>query len=258
MNLVKLEESKIIATITINKPQAMNALSSGVLDELDKALEVVRNNKDLRCLIITGEGDRAFVAGADIKEIHALDAQAAFDFAGFGQRVFRKIEQLNIPAIAAVNGFALGGGLELALACDFIFASEKSKFGLPECTLGLMPGFGGTVRLARRVGPARAKQITFTGDMISSEEAFQMGLVNEVCAPDQLMERAKMVGTTIASRAPIAVASIKKTIQNTYGVHVTDALNMEQKEFGDLFTTQDCKEGTRAFIEKRKPNFTGK
>ncbi len=258
MDLVKLEESKIIATITINKPQAMNALSSGVLDELDKALEVVRNNKDLRCLIITGEGDRAFVAGADIKEIHALDPQAAFDFAGFGQRVFRKIEQLNIPAIAAVNGFALGGGLELALACDFIFASEKSKFGLPECTLGLMPGFGGTVRLARRVGPARAKQITFTGDMISAEEAFQMGLVNEVCAPDQLMERSRMVGTTIASRAPIAVASIKKTIQNTYGVHVTDALNMEQKEFGDLFTTQDCKEGTRAFIEKRKPNFTGK
>ena len=258
MSLIKLEDSKIIATLTINKPEAMNALSSGVLSELEEALQVVATNRELRCLIITGEGDRAFVAGADIKEIHALDGQAAFEFAGFGQKVFRKIEQLNIPVIAAVNGFALGGGLELALACDFIFASNKAKFGLPECTLGLMPGFGGTVRLARKVGPSQAMQMTMTGDMISAEEAQQMGLVNEVCEPDQLMERAKMVGTTIASRAPIAVASIKKTIQNTYGVHIQDALNMEQKEFGDLFTTSDCKEGTRAFIEKRKPIFTGK
>ncbi len=258
MGLVKLEESKIIATVTINKPEAMNALSSGVIDELDKALTLVHDNKDLRCLIITGEGDRAFVAGADIKEINSLDAQSAFEFAGFGQSVFRKIEQLNIPVIAAVNGFALGGGLELAMACDFIFASKKAKFGLPECTLGLMPGFGGTVRLARRVGSARAIQMTCTGDMISATEALQFGLVNEVCEPDELMERAKMVGTTIASRAPIAVASIKHTIHNTYGVHITDALKMEQKEFGDLFTTHDCKEGTRAFIEKRKPLFTGK
>lgn len=258
MSLVQLHESKIIATITINKPEALNALNSEVLKELDQALTIVGDNKDLRCLIITGSGDKAFVAGADIKEIHSLDGKAAFDFAGFGQGVFRKIEQLPIPVIAAVNGFALGGGLELAMACDFIFASKKAKFGLPECTLGLMPGFGGSVRLARKVGPGRAMQMTFTGDMISAEEAYHCGLINEICEPADLMERAKMVGTTIASRAPLAVASIKKTIHNTYGVHITDAMKMEQKEFGDLFTTHDCKEGTRAFIEKRKPIFTGK
>jgi enoyl-CoA hydratase len=235
----------------------MNALSSGVLDELEKALAQVRDDQGLRCLVVTGEGDRAFVAGADIKEIHSLNPEAAFNFAGFGQKVFRQIEQLNIPVIAAVNGFALGGGLELALACDFIFASKKAKFGLPECSLGLMPGFGGSVRLARKVGPARALQMTVTGDMISAEEALQFGLVNEICDPENLMERANMVGTTIASRAPVAVASIKKTIHNSYGLHITDALNMEQQEFGDLFTTDDCKEGTQAFIEKRKPNFTG-
>jgi enoyl-CoA hydratase len=257
MNSIQLDIEKHWATLTVSKPQALNALSSGVLDEMQQALNELQDHKSLRCLIVTGDGDKAFVAGADIKEINALTSQAAFEFAGFGQKVFSNFEKLPIPVIAAVNGFALGGGLELALSCDFIFASTKAKFGLPECTLGLMPGFGGTVRLARKIGPSRAMQLTVTGDMIGAEEALDWGLVNEICEPDQLLERAKMVATTIASRAPLAVASIKKTIQNTYGVHIIDALNMEQKEFGDLFTTKDCKEGTTAFIEKRKPNFTG-
>ena len=257
MSVVLYEKQSNTGIITINKPEALNALSSGVLDELDKVITRVEEDRKLRCVIVTGAGEKAFVAGADIKEINALNAEAAFNFAGFGQKVFTRLEKLPVPVIAAVNGFALGGGLELAMACDFIFASSKAKFGLPECTLGLMPGFGGTVRLARKVGPAQAKQMTFTGDMISAEDGLNMGLVNEICEPDQLMERAMMVSKTISNRAPIAVASIKKTIQNTYGVHVDDAMKMEQKEFGDLFTTKDCKEGTTAFIEKRKPEFIG-
>ena len=258
MGLVELDKNKIVATLKINKPEALNALSSDVLKELENVLEVIGADKDLRCLIITGAGDKAFVAGADIKEINSLDTTTAFEFAGFGQKVFMQIEKLPIPVIAAVNGFALGGGLELAMACDFIFASKKAKFALPECTLGLMPGFGGSVRLARIVGPARARQIAYTGDMISAEEAYRVGLVNEIFEPDELMEGVGRVAKTISLRAPIALASIKKTIQNTYGVHVTDAMKMEQKEFGDLFGTQDCNEGTRAFIEKRKPQFFGK
>ena len=258
MSLIQIEKNKIIATMIVNKPEALNALSSDVLREMDENIQAVAKDPDLRCLIVTGAGDKAFVAGADIKEINSLNTESAFDFAGFGQGVFNSIENLSIPVIAAVNGFALGGGLELAMACDFILASNKAKFGLPECTLGLMPGFGGTVRLARKVGPARAKQMTFTGDMISADEAKSWGLVNEVYEPEELMEATQKVATTISMRAPLAVASIKKTIQNTYGVHRNDAMKMEQKEFGDLFGTQDCVEGTRAFIEKRKPNFYGK
>lgn len=257
MSTVLLEKNNKIATITLNKPEALNALSSGVLDQLEKALAEVEQDPSLRCLIITGAGEKAFVAGADIKEINSLDPESAYNFAGFGQKVFLKIENLSIPVIAAVNGFALGGGLELAMACDFIFASEKAKFGLPECTLGVMPGFGGSVRLARKVGPGRAMQMIFTGDMISAEEALNYGLVNEICEPEQLMERANMVATTISRRAPIAIASSKKVVHHSYGLAIVDAMKIEQKEFGDLFTTKDCKEGTTAFIEKRKPNFSG-
>ena len=258
MSLVTLEKNEAMATIIINKPEALNALSSQVLTELNNALEEVEADKNLRCLIITGAGEKAFVAGADIKEINALDEKSAFDFAGFGQKVFMRLESLEIPVIAAVNGFALGGGLELAMACDFIFASKKAKFGLPECTLGLMPGFGGSVRLARKVGPARAKQMTFTGDMISAEEAYTFGLVNEVCEPEQLLESVCQVAKTISYRAPRALAAIKKTIQNTYGMRTLEAMGMERKEFGELFATQDCKEGTLAFLEKRKAKFVGK
>lgn len=258
MALVQLEKTKTVATITVNKPEALNALSSDVLKEMQTAITEVAKDGDLRCLVVTGAGEKAFVAGADIKEINSLNSKTAFDFAGFGQGVFSSLEDLKIPVIAAVNGFALGGGLELAMACDFIFASEKAKFGLPECTLGLMPGFGGTVRLARKVGPSRAKQMTFTGDMISAEEAKSWGLVNDVFAPGELMDGVMRVATTISLRAPLAVGAIKKTIQNTYGVHRNDAMKIEQKEFGDLFESMDCKEGTKAFIEKRKPQFVGK
>lgn len=257
MTLVQLDKNNLVATLKINKPEALNALSSAVLMELDKHLDLILADKELRCVVITGSGDKAFVAGADIKEIHALDQKSASEFAGFGQSVFMKIESLPMPVIAAVKGFALGGGLELAMACDFILASRKARFGLPECTLGLMPGFGGTVRLARRVGPARAKQMTFSGDLLSAEEALRVGLVNEIYDPEELMEGVRIVAKTISLRAPLALASIKKTIQETYGLPTVQAMRMEQKAFGDLFTTKDCKEGTQAFIEKRKPQFFG-
>lgn len=257
MALVELEKKENRATLTINKPQALNALSSEVLSALDQALNQVEEDKSIRCLIITGQGDKAFVAGADIKEINTLDKTSAAEFAGQGQKVFSRLEKLKIPVIAAVNGFALGGGLELAMACDFILASEKAKFGLPECTLGLMPGFGGSVRLARKVGPGQAKQMTFTGDMISAEEAKACGLVNDILAPEELLSATHRVASTIAMRAPLALTAIKQTIEETYGMPTDQAMDVEQKAFAQLFDSKDVKEGTSAFIEKRKPEFTG-
>ncbi len=258
MSLVELIIKEDVATITINKPEAMNALSSSVLKELSEVITQVKDNASIRCVIITGAGEKAFVAGADIKEINSLDKQKAEEFAELGQQTFSDLENLNIPVIAAVNGFALGGGLELALSCDFIFASEKARFGLPECTLGLMPGFGGSVRLARAVGSSMAKQMTFTGDMVGAEQAKTMGLVNEVFAPEELLEGANRVAKTISLRAPLALAAIKNTIQDTYGVERDEAMKMERRAFAELFESEDCQEGTLAFIEKRKPQFKGK
>jgi enoyl-CoA hydratase len=258
MEFIKFEIKDLMAIIQINKPQALNALNQQILRELNTAIDKVEKDKSLRCLIITGEGEKAFVAGADIKEINSLNPSTASEFAGFGQKVFMRIENLKIPVIAAVNGFALGGGLELALACDFIIASDNAKLGLPECTLGLIPGFGGTIRLSRKIGSARAKQMTFTGDMISAKEALDFGLVNEVVAQADLIERSIKVAETISKRAPLAISAIKRTIENTYGMDIENAMKVEQSAFAKLFESEDCKEGTMAFIEKRKAQFQGK
>ena len=256
-NLVQLVVDNSVALVTINKPQALNALSSEVLAELKSVVEKIQSDAQIRCVLVTGAGEKAFVAGADIKQIHDLDVDSAKEFAELGQSVFSSLEDLPVPVIAVVNGFALGGGLELAMACDFILASEKAKFGLPECTLGLMPGFGGSVRLARKVGPALAKQMMFTGDMISAEDAKAAGLVNQVFAPDELIDGAQAVAKTISMRAPLALAAIKRTVESTYGVARDTAMVHEQDQFAGLFSSSDCKEGTAAFIEKRKPQFTG-
>lgn len=258
MEFVKYEKNEVVATLTISKPKALNALSSDVLKEINSVLDEVEKDQELRCLIVTGEGDKAFVAGADIKEIKELNQEAAFDFAGFGQKVFMRFENLKVPVIAAVNGFALGGGLELAMSCDFIIASDNAKLGLPECTLGLMPGFGGSVRLARKIGPSRAKQMMFTGDMVDASQAMQISLVNEVVPASELMDHVNKLAGKIAKRAPMALAAIKKTVETTYGVETSQAMSIEQKEFGQLCGTQDVQEGTSAFIEKRKPTFIGK
>lgn len=255
MSFVKLETNGTIGTIILTRPEALNALNNDLLKELDDVLTAIDSEKKLRCVIITGSGEKAFVAGADIKEMNGINSDQAKTFAERGQSVFSKIESLHCPVIAAVNGFALGGGLELALACDFMIAATTAKLGLPECTLGLIPGFGGTVRLARRVGPAFAKQWTFTGGMISSEEALRTGLVNAVYEPGQLMSEVTKLAETISSRSPQAVMLIKKSINGTYGKSVPEAMAIEAKYFSETFGSFDQKEGVSAFIEKRKPTF---
>ena len=250
-------ETGSIGILTVNRPKALNALDGLTLKELSDCLQTVEQNKDLRCLIITGAG-KAFVAGADIKDFPTMDCQQADDFAALGQKVFRQIELLRIPVIAAVNGFALGGGLELALSCDFIYALDRAKFGLPEVTLGLIPGFGGTVRLARVIGLAQAREWTYRGDFVGAQEAVDLGLVNKVFASqEELMVEAQNTAQLIASRGPVAVAQAKKSINDSYDVSVDQAMEVEKKLFSDLFQTQDQKEGAQAFIEKRSPQFKG-
>lgn len=257
MSFVLVEKNNFIATVIVHKPEALNALNSQVLRDLDQAFETLSTDDQVRVVILTGSGEKAFVAGADIKEINSLDFDSALEFAKLGQEVFLKIENFPKPVIAAVNGFALGGGLELALSCDFIWASQKAKLGLPESTLGLMPGFGGSVRLARRVSAGYAKQMTYSGDMITADEALRIGLVNRVCAPEELLAGVQQLAQTIATRAPRALTAIKNTVETTYGMDTESAMVEEREAFAELFKTQDCREGTLAFIEKRKPNFTG-
>lgn len=255
MQTIKYEKQEQIGVLTIQRPESLNALNSQVLKEIDGLLNQLNETQDIRALIITGAGEKAFVAGADIKEIDTLDPKTAGDFAGFGQSVFMKIENLFCPVIAAVNGFALGGGLELALACDFIVASKTAKLGLPECTLGLIPGFGGTVRLARRVSPGLARQWTMTGEMITAERAEKCGLVNQLFEAAELMAEAMKIAQNMAQRSPQSLKLIKKSINETYGLASVQAMSIEKNIFASLFGTFDQKEGTKAFIEKRKPVF---
>lgn len=245
--------------LTIQRPEALNALNAQVLNDMADALRQIgeMNFENTRALIITGSGEKAFVAGADIKEISELDEDQAMAFAQRGQSIFHELNLLKIPVIAAVNGFALGGGLELALGCDFIYAAEGAKFGLPEVGLGLIPGFGGTVRLARAVGIRKAREMTFTGEMISASEALELGLVNKVVPQAELMAAVMKTVTTILSRGPIAVAAAKKSINQSYELDIDEAQKTEAQHFADLFTSEDVREGTRAFIEKRKPAFKG-
>lgn len=245
--------------LTIQRPEALNALNAQVLNDMADALRQIGeiDFENARALIITGHGEKAFVAGADIKEISELNEEQAFAFAQRGQSIFHELNHLKIPVIAAVNGFALGGGLELALGCDFIYASENAKFGLPEVSLGLIPGFGGTVRLARAVGIRKARELTYTGDMINAQEALSLGLVNKVVPQAELMNTVLKTVSTILSRGPVAIAAAKRSINQSYELDVDEAQKTEAKYFADLFATEDVHEGTRAFIEKRKPAFKG-
>jgi enoyl-CoA hydratase len=245
--------------LTIHRPEALNALNGQVLNEMADALRQIGeiDFEGARALIITGSGDKAFVAGADIKEIANLTEDQAFAFAQKGQSIFHELNLLKIPVIAAVNGFALGGGLELALGCDFIFAADHAKFGLPEVSLGLIPGFGGTVRLARAVGIRKARELTFTGDLIGAHEALELGLVNRVAPAGELMNVVMKTVDTILNRGPVAIAAAKKSINQSYELDVEEAQKTEAQHFADLFATDDVREGTRAFIEKRKPVFKG-
>lgn len=258
MQTLIFEQNQEIGILKINRPEAMNALNSLVLKELAEWIDEHRKDTSLRVLILTGQGEKAFVAGADIKELDGLDSKQAAAFAGRGQSVFRKLEELPYPVIAAVNGFALGGGLELAMACDFIIASEKARFGLPEVGLGIMPGFGGCVRLMRYVGLAKAKELAFSGEMISAAEAFSWGLVNKVYPPELLLSEVLKLASTIASRGPLGVAKVKQVMTRSWDCEVDLGLKLECEAFSQLFGTSDQREGTRAFVEKRKPEFVGR
>ncbi len=257
MTTVRFEIQDSIAQVTLDRPEALNALSGQVLTDLEKALDQAVEQK-ARVILLQGAGDKAFVAGADIKEIAALDGQAAFEFSRRGQNLFSKLETLPVPSIAKVQGFALGGGLELALAADMILASSKAQLGLPESTLGLLPGFGGTVRLSRRIGPQRAKQIALMGEVLSAQKAYELGLVSEVVEPELLDETALRWAKVLARRAPLALESIKKSINLYSHLSVDEALEKEAEFFRELFKSSDTREGLSAFIEKRKPKFEGR
>lgn len=259
MSAIQFTVENKVGILTINRPDALNALNSQVLEQLSDVVSLVERKtaSEIRCLIVTGAGEKAFVAGADIKEIHSLKVTEALHFSELGQKVFRRLETLKIPVIAAVNGFALGGGLELALSCDFIYASEKAKLGLPEVTLGLLPGFGGSVRLARVVGKARAKEMVLSGLAINAAEALACGLVNKVLPPAELMPEVLKLAEAIASRGPKALEAAKKSVNETYEIGIDEAMKFEAYEFSSLFQTADFQEGTAAFIEKRKPVFQG-
>jgi enoyl-CoA hydratase len=246
-----------IALIQFNRPKALNALNNALFDELDQVLDQVEADSDIRVLVLTGAGEKAFVAGADIVELSRMTPLQGKKFSRKGQKVFSKIENLPIPAIAAVNGYALGGGSEAALACDFIYASEKAVFGLPEITLGLIPGFGGTQRLARLVGTYRAREMVFTGKNITAQQAYEYGMVNQVCAPDQLMETVMKTAALVASRGRASLRAAKEVILNGSNVDLETGCRIENDAFGLTMASEDAKEGTAAFLEKRTPQFKG-
>ena len=246
-----------VLTITINRPDKLNALNKDVFTDLDKALNDIEKNQEIRSVIITGAGPKAFVAGADISEFSDYSKEQAMAMAKRGQDIFLKIERCNKPIIAAVNGFALGGGCELSMACHFRVASENAKFGQPEVNLGLIPGYGGTQRLVQLIGKGRALELLMSGNMIDAHEAKQFGLVNHVTSAYNLLEQAKLILSVINSKAPLAVAACIKAANAVYDETI-NGFDLEIKEFGSCFATEDMKEGVSAFLEKRKANFKGK
>jgi len=253
--LFRIEEG--IATLTFNRPKALNALNGELLDEMSRTLDAVAANEDVRVLILTGSGDKSFVAGADITELARCNALQAKGFAGKGQQAINKLQCLDIPVIAAVNGFALGGGSEIALACDFIIASENAKFGLPEITLGIIPGFGGTQRLPRLIGPNMAKEMIFTGKMISAAEARDLGMVNRVVSADALMTDVMNTAKAISQKGKVSLRAAKQVINAGLSVDLKTGCRMEVDAFALCMASEDAREGTTAFLEKRKAVFKG-
>ena len=246
------------ATITFNRPKALNALNDALLEEFLQALATVEADEDIRVLILTGADEKSFVAGADINEIAKRNTLQAKHFAGRGQQTISRLQELPIPVIAAVNGFALGGGSEMALACDFIYASENAKFGFPEINLGIIPGFGGTQRMPRLVGANIAKEMIFTGKMISAQEAKDMGMVNKVTPPETLMEEVLKTAALIASKGKPSLRAAKQAINTGMNVDLASGLKIEVDAFALSVSSEDAKEGTTAFLEKRDAVFKGK
>jgi len=250
---LSLEEG--IAILKINRPKVLNALNRTTLLEIQRALKELEKDPQVRVLIITGEGEKAFVAGADISEMAPMNPKEALEFSKLGHETLNLIEEFPSPVIAAVNGYALGGGLELVLACDIILASENARLGLPEVTLGICPGFGGTQRLPRLIGKARAKELIFTGEMIDAKKAYEFGIVNKVVPQDKLLDEAKEIARKIAKNGPLAVRSAKRLVEKGLETSLRNGEAMEMEAWANLFATEDQKEGMKAFLEKRKPEF---
>lgn len=242
-----------ICVLYISCPQTLNALSRGVLEELDSFVDAI--GPEVRCLVIRGEGEKSFVAGADISEMAYMNEEQGFEFGRFGASVFRKIEELPVPVIAAVNGFALGGGCELAMACDMRVAADNAKFGQPEVKLGIIPGFSGTYRLPKLVGQGYAKEMIYSGRVIRADEALRIGLVNHVVPRAELMDFVLKLAGDIVANAPLAVAKAKRVINDNYDMDETAGLDLENRAFGACFSTEDQKEGMQAFLGKKNPEF---
>lgn len=255
---VRVDKDGGIATVVIDRQDKLNALNPDVIRELGDAFDRLRTDDEVRAVILTGAGEKAFVAGADIGVLSKLDALSGADISRQGQVVFRSIEAFDRPVIAAVGGYALGGGCELTLACHVRIASDHARFGLPEVGLGIIPGYGGTVRLARIVGLGRALELTLTGDMIDAERAERIGLVNAVVPREELMDRARAMAERMAGNAPVALRMALESVHHALDVSTEEALRLESALFGLLASTEDMKEGMAAFLEKRKPTFHGR
>jgi len=253
MEYIKYEQNGMISIITINRPDALNALSAGVIRELEEVIDQI-DIGTTRCVIVTGAGEKAFVAGADIGAMYPLTKEEARQWCLNGNRVFRKLEVLPVPVIAAVNGFALGGGCELAMACDIRIASENAVFAQPEVGLGIPAGFGGTQRLARLIGTGKAKELLYTTNRVKASEAFAIGLVNAVVPVEELMDAVMKMANKIAANAPIAVRATKKAVNDGIEGDIDSGINIEAKQFALCFETNDQKNAMGAFIEKRKPD----
>jgi enoyl-CoA hydratase len=253
--IFKVEEG--ICTITFNRPKALNALNSELLEEFSQAIDAISRDENIRVLILTGSGEKAFVAGADITELAKFNSLEGKIFAGKGQGIIGKLQDLPIPVVAAVNGFALGGGSEIALASDFIYASEKAMFGLPEINLGIIPGFGGTQRLPRLIGINKAKEMIFTGRMITASEALAAGIVNRVTAPESLIDEAVKTAKVMASKGKTSIRAAKQAINAGLNTDMATGCRIEMDSFALCMSSKDAKEGTSAFLEKRKADFKG-
>jgi enoyl-CoA hydratase len=255
---IRVERDGAVATVTVNRPSVLNALNRQAIAELDRAFAALGADGEVAAAILTGAGEKAFVAGADIAEIQALDAAAGCDFARAGQAVFDRIEGLGKPVVAAINGFALGGGCELALACTLRLAAETARFGQPEVKLGLIPGYGGTQRLARQVGPGRALDLLLTGRMVNAAEALAIGLVQRVVPADRLLAEARQLLDEMLKHSPLALRLCIEAVNRGAGLALADGLAVEAELFGRACGSEDKREGTAAFLAKRPPRFTGR
>lgn len=254
-NNILFEIKNHTALVTVNRPDKLNALNGQTMDEIENVFDFIKTNEEIFVVIITGSGEKAFVAGADISELNKLDVLSAKEFSEKGNRIFRMIETLDKPVIAAVNGFALGGGCELALACHIRFASDNAKFGQPEVNLGIIPGYGGTQRLARLVNSARALEMILTGDIMTADEAYRIGLVNKIFPQSELLNKTFEFAGKISSKGQQAVRYALKAVKATDNFNLREGLSYEASLFALVCGTEDFKEGTQAFLEKRKPQF---